>query len=84
MGPRKRRACGTELSLLVTAALVVGLAIRHVSSAGAISSPKGWLRVAEQQLLHWSPVGADWTRPWLASRAENSTVRCLVLVAHLV
>ena len=71
----RRRSGRGALALMLAAVLVLGLAIRHVSpSAGTVGSSAAWLRRAEQHLLQWSPVPAEWTRPWLAHGQDNATV----------
>ena len=72
---QRRRSGRGALALLLAAVLVLGLAIRHVSpSATTAGSSAAWLRRAEQHLLQWSPVPAEWTRPWLAHGEDNATV----------
>ena len=72
---KRRRSGRGALALLLAAVLVLGLAIRHVSpSAIAAGGSAAWLRRAEQHLLQWSPVPAEWTRPWLAHGEDNTTV----------
>jgi hypothetical protein len=75
-GQKAPRSRSRELALLLAGALVLALAVRHVSPASMVGAAAPWLRTAQQQLALWSPSLPGWGRARQAGDDQNVTVRC--------
>ncbi len=74
-GQKAPRTRSRELALLLAGALVLALAVRHVSPASTAGAAAPWLRAAQQQLTLWSPGLPGWGRARRPDGGENVTVR---------